>query len=195
MTFAPRAEDAGRTLLSTYSSRDETKTMRCTPSDKQVCNSSCVYLLHRDKKRRTVFPAGCSSIPTLTAAGAVTAINYFLSSCPLVSTLPHHPCTQILQRSTSSFRDGISGGGTTTKVLAGETLGTAPLCRCMQRFLTNSSVCPDSPASTVLALRQSASHDAASLALSPAPCLALLSFLEEADIRLSGAQRWFRHHL
>lgn len=127
MTFAPRAEDAGRTLLSTYSSRDETKTMRCTPSDKQVCNSSCVYLLHRDKKRRTVFPAGCSSIPTLTAAGAVTAINYFLSSCPLVSTLPHHPCTQILQRSTSSFRDGISGGGTTTKVLAGETLGTAPL--------------------------------------------------------------------
>ena len=69
------------------------------------------------------------------------------------------------------------------------------LRRCLQRLLTNSSVCPDSPASTVLALRQSASHDAASLALSPAPCLALLSFLEEADIRLSGAQRWFRLHL
>lgn len=56
---------------------------------------------------------------------------------------------------------------------------------------------PESPASTVLALRQSASHGAASLELPPPPALSLLGFLvfEEADIRLSGAQRWFRLHL
>lgn len=195
MSFGPRAEDAGRTLLSTYSSRDETKTMPCTPSDIQACNSSCVYLLHRDKKRRTVFLAGCSSIPTLTAAGAVTAINYFLSSCPLVSTLPHHPCTQILQLHFLLPRRHFRRWDYHQSASRRNARNAPALRRCLQRFLTNSSVCPDSPASTVLALRQSASHDAASLALSPAPCLALLSFLEEADIRLSGAQRWFRLHL
>ncbi len=51
--------------------------------------------------------------------------------------------------------------------------------------LTRSSVFPASPASAVLALLQSASQEAASLAI----------FLEEAAIRLSGAQRWFRLHL
>lgn len=81
--------------------------------------------------------------------------------------------------------------------MLGETLGLPPVRLCLQRSLTKSSVYPDSPASTVLALRQSASHDAASLPLplSPAPVLALLGFLEEADTRLSGAQRWFRLHL